>query len=1097
MGKYSTHSNLFEVKDKVWKNGLASAIEVSAILEKNLDLNIANDKLKRQMHLLVFANQINRSIITVQSKVELIKKACKIAVEFGYFKMAWIVLDNPNHALQLAGHYGVPTELLDTIASTQNSKDVNQEIVISTMQIFICNTVQETYVNKEYKPFDPKYGVQSCMIVPLIIDGKAIGAFNFLSEIPHYAEKEEIAILMELCEALSLALASIETVGQLQFANAKILKDEKRVNALLEKANDMLILTNSEGEIIHTSSSLNLFFGYEKKEVIKHNVFDFIHPEDLPVYLVNRNKMLLIPDFSFNHELRFLSKNGEWIWCDYNITNKLNLVDVNAIVSSFRDITEKRRNSLQLEFGKNNLDAMMNTSSDMMWSVDASLNLLTANKQFNVQMLADYNCAIPIGSSVLNSSFSSEYTTRYKKYYERALRGEIFTEIEKRFFPKVGWAEISFFPILKGTELIGTACQLHDITAIKLAEEQLRNSEAFNLGVINALSAHIAVVGNAGVIIATNHAWKNYVQTTGDQSLIKSKIGDNYYNVCEAAFLNGNIHANIAINGMKEVMLDKRAFFYMEYPCHSITQKFWYGMHVLKLQNDIPMLVVTHQDISERMLAEEEVLGMELHLEEAQRLAKVGSWSYDIQYDKLTWSEELYNIFDTDKKAFIATHGSFINLIENEDRASAIQINKIARTNGEPFIWEYQIITNKGEKKTIQEHGYGEKDQLGKVVRLFGTAQDITSMKRTERIIKDYEESFELEAKATGKVLWVWDIQANSINRSKNVFDLYGHANSGGKAQDDNWKKNIHKDDRDGLHNSRMMHLNNPDVKMWDYEYRFYKHNGELIYLKDTGYIVRNLSGKALRMVGASANLSEIKKSDLSLQKLLVVVKAQNERLQNFAYIVSHNIRSHSANLSGLTNVFWQSQGDEASKLVYYNMLKKSADRLDETIENLNQVVAIHSESELKKDNLILREEVDKICLSINLLVRENRGIIVNNIPVQTTLKVVPYYLESILLNLLTNSIKYRSLYRDLEININVRESENYLILTVKDNGVGIDLKKFGHKIFGMYKTFNNMENSKGLGLFIVKNQIEAIGGKIEVESQLNIGSAFSVYFNL
>jgi PAS domain S-box-containing protein len=1020
-----------------------------------------------------------------------------MAVEFGHFKMAWIVLDKPDHALQLAGYYGVPAELLGDITNTLNSKASFQETVISTRQSFLCNTVQETYGTSDYKPFDPKYGVQSCMIIPLSIDGKVIGAFNFLTEIPHYAEKEELAIIIEVCEGVSLAIESIENFGQVQFANAKILKDEKRVNALMEKANDMLILTNAEGVIVHTSSSLNSFFGYEKNDVIKHNVFDFIHPDDLPEYLINRNKMLLIPDFSFNHELRFLSKNEEWIWCDYNITNRLNLADVNAIVSSFRDITEKKRNSQQLEFGKNNLDAMMNTTSDMMWSVDTDLNLLTANKQFNLQMLANYNCIVPIGSGVLNSSFSSEYKTRYKKYYERALSGEIFTEIEKRFFPKVGWAEISFFPILKGTELIGTACQLHDITAIKLAEEQLRNSEAFNLGVINALSAHIAVVDNAGVIVATNHAWKNYVETTGDQNLIKSIIGDNYYSVCENAFAKGNIHANIAINGMQEVMLDKRAFFYMEYPCHSITKKYWYGMHVLKLQNDIPMLVITHQDISERMLAEEEVLGMELHLEEAQRLAKVGSWSYDIQYDKLTWSEELYNIFDTDKKAFIATHGSFIHLVDNDDKESAIQINKIARMNGEPFILEYRITTAKGEKKVIQEHGYGEKDQFGKVIRLVGTAQDITSMKMTERIIKEYEESFELEAKATGKVLWIWDIQANSFYRSKNVFDLYGHANSGNKLQDDNWKKYIHKDDKDGLHNSRMMYLNNPDAKMWEYEYRFYKNDGELIYLKDTAYIVRNLSGKALRMVGASANVSEIKKSDLSLQKLLVVVKAQNERLQNFAYIVSHNIRSHSANLSGLANVYWNSQDDEASKLVYYNMLKKSADRLDETIENLNEVVSVHSESTLKKDVINLRNEVDKICLSINLLVREKRGIIVNNIPAQTTLKVVPYYLESILLNLLTNSIKYRSLYRDLEININVRESENYMILTVKDNGIGIDLKKFGHKIFGMYKTFNKIENSKGLGLFITKNQIEAIGGKIEVESQLNIGTAFNVYFNI
>ena len=120
---------------------------------------------------------------------------------------------------------------------------------------------------------------------------------------------------------------------------------------------------------------------------------------------------------------------------------------------------------------------------------------------------------------------------------------------------------------------------------------------------------------------------------------------------------------------------------------------------------------------------------------EAQRLAKLGSWNYDIKADRLTWSEELYNVFGTDKRTFIETHGSFLDLVDAEDREFALQTSRHTQQTGEPFTIEYHITTPNGEKRVIKEHGYGQTDDNGKVVRLFGTAQDITERKKSRRRI--------------------------------------------------------------------------------------------------------------------------------------------------------------------------------------------------------------------------------------------------------------------------------------------------------------------------------------------------------------------------
>ena len=109
----------------------------------------------------------------------------------------------------------------------------------------------------------------------------------------------------------------------------------------------------------------------------------------------------------------------------------------------------------------------------------------------------------------------------------------------------------------------------------------------------------------------------------------------------------------------------------------------------------------------------------------------------------------------------------------------------------------------------------------------------------------------------------------------------------------------------------------------------------------------------------------------------------------------------------------------------------------------------------------------------------------------------VPAYLESIILNLITNAIKYKSPDRPVVLKIKSGMEGDFAFLSIADNGLGIDLDRHGSKLFGMYKTFHSHPEARGIGLFISKNQIEAMGGHIEVESEMGKGTTFTTYFKI
>jgi len=280
----------------------------------------------------------------------------------------------------------------------------------------------------------------------------------------------------------------------------------------------------------------------------------------------------------------------------------------------------------------------------------------------------------------------------------------------------------------------------------------------------------------------------------------------------------------------------------------------------------------------------------------------------------------------------------------------------------------------------------------------------------------------------------------------------------------------------------------------YEMEKRYIHKNGAIIWAILAVSLVRDELGEPMHFVSQINNISEVKQAQIEIQNLLDVTREQNDRLLNFAHIVSHNLRSHVGNFQMLLDLL-QIEVPESTENDFFPLLKHSAESLQETILHLNEVVALNSEKIVTLVSLGLRGFADKASMNLQGEILESDVTIINDIPANAKIKGVAAYVDSVMLNLLSNAIKYRSPNRKPQIHLFVQKEGAELVLCIKDNGLGIDLNRYASKLFGMYKTFHGNKDARGVGLFLSKNQMEAMKGRIEVESVVNQGTTFKLYF--
>lgn len=233
-----------------------------------------------------------------------------------------------------------------------------------------------------------------------------------------------------------------------------------------------------------------------------------------------------------------------------------------------------------------------------------------------------------------------------------------------------------------------------------------------------------------------------------------------------------------------------------------------------------------------------------------------------------------------------------------------------------------------------------------------------------------------------------------------------------------------------------------------------------------------------------------------SLHNLSKRIEFKRNVLQDFAYIVSHNLRSPTGNLMLLLDIYKRTTEPEKKELLLEKFFEV-AQQLSNTVQNLSEVVNINQNKEIQRDEIRFETVLQNLMISLNGNIAATNADIKYDFANCETISYPKVYLESIMLNLLTNALKYSSPERRPEILFTSRKEENGLIVfECKDNGLGIDLIKHGSKLFSLNKTFHNHPDAKGIGLFITKHQIASLGGSISVLSEPDKGSTFIIKFN-
>ncbi len=277
-------------------------------------------------------------------------------------------------------------------------------------------------------------------------------------------------------------------------------------------------------------------------------------------------------------------------------------------------------------------------------------------------------------------------------------------------------------------------------------------------------------------------------------------------------------------------------------------------------------------------------------------------------------------------------------------------------------------------------------------------------------------------------------------------------------------------------------------------QYRILHKTGQPVWVEST--ITNKLADPHINAIIINyRDITERKRSEEEALRLIEDLKKKNNDLRQFAYIVSHNLRAPIAKIQGLSTMLMDSVPAEDTHDLY-EYITNEVNNLDQVVTDINAIITAGESENLEKEYVHFETIYSHVMQTMEHELKTCNASVIRNFSEAPGIFSVKSYIHSIIYNLLSNAVKYRSETVPLQIELSTLQIPGFICLNVKDNGSGIDMNKHKHHIFGLYKRFHSQAiEGKGVGLNMVKTQVESLGGRIEVESAPGIGSVFSVYF--
>jgi PAS domain S-box-containing protein len=504
--------------------------------------------------------------------------------------------------------------------------------------------------------------------------------------------------------------------------------------------------------------------------------------------------------------------------------------------------------------------------------------------------------------------------------------------------------------------------------------------------------------------------------------------------------------------------------------------------------------VTITEDISERKKASDKIEAAErkFRLLAENVPGVIYLCNNDATYSMIYLNDRVRDITGYDAREFLDGEMDFVRLYHPDDKEMIFTKVEEALAEKRSFQLRYRLRHRSEEWRWVEEVGIGvyEDDNL---LMLEGFISDITDQKRAEEKLQ----------KVAQENLRVFN---NPVNLNAIAgFDGYFKRLSPSWTDTLGWSTEelksrpfidfVHPDDTDAT--ARAAAYISSGNNLFTFENRYKCKDGTYRWL-----LWGSASDAKNKLIYASAiDITERKKyeeelltSKKNLEAVAGKLQEQNKQLDEFAHIISHNLRSPIGNIQALINLL-----DENSTIADYRLifekLRNVSKNLGETMNDLMDTLKVRANTNIERSDVRFKEVLDKVVQTLEgdlIMAEASVTFDFNEAP---GISYPRPYMESIFQNLLSNAIKYRSTERKPLIHFESGTNEGRTELRVSDNGLGIDMEQFGDKLFGLHKTFHVHDEARGVGLFLIKTQLESLGGSISAESAVNKGTTFILRF--
>ena len=465
-------------------------------------------------------------------------------------------------------------------------------------------------------------------------------------------------------------------------------------------------------------------------------------------------------------------------------------------------------------------------------------------------------------------------------------------------------------------------------------------------------------------------------------------------------------------------------------------------------------------------------------------------YDYFIPSGKIIWSENSLKEVGY-SQAEIETIEAWGELIHPDDRKEAFGLLEKANAEKTEYDITYRFLTKQKGYVYMWDRGFFMTNNQNKAYRMLGVMLNVTNEKLAEQELKESEQRFRtLQEASFGGI---------ALHKMGRIVDANkGLANMTGYEVNELIGMNGLNLIAEEFRTQVIEHIKNG--YSLPYDAIGVKKDGSRYNIEIHGKNVPH-KGETVR-VTEFRDITERKESEYKIieqnTRLSIIaedLKKKNDQLEEFTQIVSHNLRSPVSNILGLLDLYEKS-ADPEEKTYLFKMLRESGNKILGNLSELNEVLKIRQNRDIEKQVLSFDEILRGIKNQLSARIAETKAVITSDFKNAPEIVYPNIYLESILMNLVTNALKYQHPERTPQIHVSTQNLDGTIVMKVRDNGLGLDLKKYGNHIFKLRKTFHKHPESRGIGLFMIKNQIEAMGGEISIESELNIGTTFTVLLN-